>query len=353
MKSKKLLILISMLLVAALLSGCGGQAVGATSWPGVSKDGDTIYIAYNTEVYAVKQADGSLFWRYPEEPNARRTFFAAPTFSEGLLLVGDYANQLTALSPETAAIKWTFTEAKGRFVGSPLIVGDTILAPNADHNLYALDLQGNLKWNFKARQALWSQPTSDGETVYLSSMDHYLYALSLADGSLIWEKDLGGAMVGSPTLADGALYAGTIGGEVVAVEAASGKELWRFATDGEVWAQPVAAEGGVYFGDLKGSLYGLNAETGAQLWKVENAGQVIGAAGILSDGVVFATEEAGIKAYSFDGKPLWSLQVNGKLYSGPVVTDEYILVGLNEGDAIVIAVDFGGNQRWSFQPEKK
>jgi outer membrane protein assembly factor BamB len=353
MKSKKLLILISMLVIGALLSGCSGRAIGATSWPGVSVDGNTIFVAYNTEVYAVNEADGSPVWRYPEEPNARRTFFAAPAYAEGLLVVGDYSNQLTGLSPDTASVKWSFTDAKSRYVGSPLIAGDTILAPNADYTLYALDLQGALKWKFKARQALWSQPVTDGEKVYLASMDHYLYGLSLADGSLLWENDLGGAMVSKPTFADGVLYTGTVGSEVVAVDAASGKELWRFSASSEVWAQPVVAEGGVFFGDLRGNLYGLDAKTGAQVWKIENAGQVIGSAGVISDGVVFATEESGIKAYSFDGNPLWSLQVNGKLYSGPVVTSQYILVGVNDGDAILIAIDFGGNQRWSYQPVKK
>lgn len=354
MKLKKLLIVISILMIGALLSGCGGgRVIGATSWPGVSIDEDTIFVAYNTEVYALKEADGSLIWRYPEEPNARRAFFAAPAYAEGLLLAGDYANSLTALSPDTAAIKWAFNGAKSRYVGSPLLLDDMILAPNADHNLYALDLQGALKWKFEARQALWSQPISDGDVVYLASMDHYLYALALNDGSLKWESDMGGSMVGSPTLADGVLYVGTIGSEVVAVDAETGKDLWRFATTGEVWAQPVVHDGVVFFGDLRGTLYGLDAKTGAQFWKVENAGQVIGAAGILENGVVFATEQSGLKAFGFDGSPLWSLLINGKLYGSPKITDQYILVGVNEGDAIVVAVDFGGNQRWAFQPEKK
>jgi len=37
-----------------------------------------------------------------------------------------------------------------------------IYAPNADYNLYALDLKGQLQWTFEADQSIWGAPVSDG-----------------------------------------------------------------------------------------------------------------------------------------------------------------------------------------------
>ena len=82
------------------------------------------------------------------------------------LIVVDYEKMLTSLDPTDGTENWQFIDAKGKYIDSPLVTDDLIIAPNGDYSLYALDYEGNLVWTFEAEQALWTRPVTDGTTVY-------------------------------------------------------------------------------------------------------------------------------------------------------------------------------------------
>lgn len=350
MKTKKLYSLLLIIIIASLLTGCGAR-LATTSWPGISSPDGVVYAAYGTRIYAINGATGGLIWAYPSEPNNARTFFAAPVQSDGLVIAGDYRNTLVALDAASGAERWTFTGASGRWVASPFVVEDTILAPNADHNLYALDMNGNEKWRFATCQALWSQPYSDGETVYQASMDHNLYALDLHDGSLLWSLDLGGAVIYSPTVdEEGTLYVATLGNEVIAVNPEAGSVKWRVQLEHSLWTQPALAEGSLYLGDLDGNVYALSAADGAQRWS-QDLGEVsvIGRPTVSGSSVVFATQKNGLFSMTFDGARQWVYPgVNGTLYNGPITSEDRLVVGVVGGDNLLVALEPSGAPAWTF-----
>ncbi len=55
-------------------------------------------------------------------------------------------------------------------IGGVLVANNMIYAPNADYNLYALDLKGQLQWTFAADQSIWGAPVSDGTNVYFGTL---------------------------------------------------------------------------------------------------------------------------------------------------------------------------------------
>src|SRR5574341_2699026 len=76
MKSKHFFILFTLLFLSLSLSACaGGAATAASSWPGLTVDGETAYLAYNQHVYAINVADGKEKWRFPPEASNKRTTF--------------------------------------------------------------------------------------------------------------------------------------------------------------------------------------------------------------------------------------------------------------------------------------
>ena len=145
-----------LVITGILLSSCTG-ALSASSWPGVVASQDTAYVSYTPGVFAVQLTNGSLAWRYPDKADNAKQFFAPPAIADTLVVAGDYANNLYGLDAKTGALKWTFTGAKGRWIGGPLVVNNLILAPNADNSLYALNFNGSLQWKFsQSSHALWS-----------------------------------------------------------------------------------------------------------------------------------------------------------------------------------------------------
>lgn len=351
MKRKTILILAVTLILAFLLSACSGSNAGVTkSWAGVLLTDDTIYYANSTFVYALKAENGNIVWSYPEKASPSRIFSAEPVLAGDQLIVGDYGKLLTSLNVLDGKEKWQFSGAKSRYVDSPLVVNDMILAPNADYNLYALDLQGNLKWTFTAGHALWTRPASDGKIVYVASLDHYLYALDLATGSLVWKTDLGASLVSRPVLSeDGAfIFQANIDGTMAALSSSDGSKVWEQKAGGPIWSAPVVYSGNLYFGDESGRVNILLARDGSVVQSVQSDAAIIGSGTILEKGIAFGNEKGEVILVGFNGEKQWTRTVDGKLYSNLHSNGTRLIVCANEGEKPLVALDVNGNENWYF-----
>jgi outer membrane protein assembly factor BamB len=352
MKSNKLILVFTFVIGAMLLSACGG-VMGASSWPGITATEETVYVAYATDVLAINAGNGTQVWRYPEKADGRRNFFAPPALNGEQLLVGDYTNVLSAISRQNGTERWAFDGAEGRFIGSPLVVDGMILAPSNDHHLYALNDLGQMQWKFEAGHGLWGSPAADGEVVYLPSMDHNLYALRMSNGQEIWRVDTGGSIVHSPELSDdGRIYVGTLANEVLALDT-NGNIRWRIPTDNAVWTRPTLHDGTLYFGDLDGTIYAVTADSGSVVWRKNlGSGAVVGSAVVLDDQIIFGTENGQLYAFGPGGESRWNQPFNGKLYSSPVISGNRVIIGIVQGDNLVVALDSNGSELWRFTPAK-
>jgi len=352
MNNKKIILVFLFLAFTIVLSSCSGT-LAASGWPGISGDGENVYVSFTNRIYSLRLKDGTLNWDYPDKIEAARTFFAPPAINGDNIYVGDYKNVFYSFSKDTGIKNWEFTGATNRYIAGAVVVGDLILAPNADFNLYALDLNGNLKWTFKTGHALWSTPVVENEIVYLSSMDHYLYAINLKNGQKIWSVDLGGAIVYSPTLENDSLFVATMKNEIISVNKNNGSIIWKQAVSDGLWSQPVAREGVVYFGNALGKIFAVSSADGSSKWDYNMGEMVSGAPAIMPTGIVFAGENGKLVALDFDGNLLWNRTVNGKLYTGPVVVDSQLILGIVQGDAVIHTFNFEGTETWTpFTPSK-
>jgi outer membrane protein assembly factor BamB len=360
MKSKRLVLSILILLTANFLTACVGGAGIASSWPGISADEDTAYLAFNNHVYAIALDNGAEKWRFPSESNNRITLYADPVLSpDGQLIVGGYNNVLYSLNPDSGQMNWEFGEAGNKYLASPLAVEQGIFAPNADNNLYALELDGSRRWEFNTQGEIWARPVSDPdcECIYLTSMDHRVYALNPSNGELRWQsEELGGAIVGSPTLSeDGVLYVGTFGREIIALDTADGRVIWRSPTAGWVWGGPTLDGDRLYVGDLDGNFYALNASDGQAIWNLtpdQLDGSIAGSPLIIDGTIYFSSESGSLFALDSSGNTLWSQAIGGRLLGSPVPAGDLLLVAPNVADQLLVAVaQDSGAQRWTFTPE--
>jgi outer membrane protein assembly factor BamB len=354
MKPKNLLLILMLLLVAALLSGCEGDAFGTTSWPGILVDENVSYVSYNQFVYAIGVEDGQLRWQYPEKGEATKTFYAQPTLTEdGQIIVGSYNSNLYSLDSATGVENWTFSPGNGRFIGAPLAHGDRIYAPSASGRLYALDLSGSEVWRFEGAEGpFWAQPLLDidRQVLYLSSMDHYLYSIDANTGQMIWKTNLDGSLVGTPVLDNGVLYIGGFASNMSAIDASNGNILWSTPVSNWVWSGPALHEGRLYFGDLGGIFYSLDAGTGAIIWETQPDGSVTATPYVQDDTVYFATENGDLQAFTLDGTRQWSQSIGGRLFANPEPANDLILISPIDIDTLVVGLNLNGTQRWSFIP---
>jgi outer membrane protein assembly factor BamB len=281
-------------------------------------------------------------------------FFAAPLVTNGLFVVGDYhptQNTLFALDANAngvATVKWSFKDAKARFIAGAVKAGNAIVAPNADGTMYAFNEAGNLIWKFQANAGFWGTPVASKDTIYVASMDHFLYAVKATDGTQIWKADLGASSLAMPLLADdGNLYVGTLGNQLVSVNASTGTVGWKFAASGQIWAAPVAKDGILYFGDISNKIYALNAKDGTLNWTGDLPGSVVSAPAVVPDGMVFVCETGEIVKVGFKNERSWTSKVtSGKLYSSPVLVGDRLVIPVLGGDNLLVTYDLSGNAGW-------
>ena len=366
---KKLLFISMVLLGVVMLSACSGGAIRGSSWPGLTADGDVAYLANGGFVYAVDLKDGREIWHYPESAGGTKLiFYAAPVVTEDdLVIVGSAGTEhdLIAINPkdinpETNSPKnaWTFSDAKDHWVASPLVIGDRLFAPNADGNLYVLDLndgqsQKQAVKTIELAGRLWAQPVIDGKYVFVTSLDHSVFAIDMETYEIVWHKDVGGAVPGSPVVgADGMLYVGSLASQLERFDLQTGQHESVLNTKNWIWSTPVVDGNALYFGDLEGNFYSFNTSTSQLNWSVQPDGPITANTIVQNDHLLLATESGNVYAIDKDGKTLWFEEVGNMIYSSPVVASGLILVAPMEADYNLAALDSNGRTVWTFVPEK-
>lgn len=366
--SKKFVFLTIALLAAVLLSGCSSGAVRGTTWPGLTANNDTVFLADGSFVYAVSLKDGKELWHYPGSRSSKILFYSTPVVTpDGLVIVGSAGNdrRLVALNPNdldpktgSPVEKWIFTGAQDHWVASPLVVDNRLFAPNADGNLYVFDLsdgQSN-KQPIKVVELagrLWGQPVTDGKLIYVNSLDHSVFAVDPNSYKVIWHEDLAGAIPNAPVLAaDGNLYVGSFAPQLEKFDPATGKHQSLEKTSAWVWGTPILVEDNLYFGDLSGNFYSFNTQTGKYNWTpVKPDGPITASPLAVNDVILVATESGAVYEVDKDGhSKLWS-QPGGKIYTTPIMAGDLVLVSPLGAESYLYAYDLNGRQAWAFKPE--
>jgi eukaryotic-like serine/threonine-protein kinase len=358
MKKKYLALLGLLLPLALVLSGCAA-GLTAASWPALTTDATTAYLAGGSYVYAVNLQTGAQTWRFPDKASTANPFDAAPVLtSDGQLIVGGFDKKLYSLNPQTGQSIWQFTDARDRYFGGVLLANDMIYAPNADYNLYALSLKGQLQWSFPADQAIWGTPVSDGARVYFGTLGKKVYAVDAKTGKQAWMVDLDGAVLGSPVLVSAnELYVGTYGATLYALNTADGKTLWSKPVSSWIWTGPVSDGTNLYVGDASGKLIAYAASSQNKLWEQDLNGAIIGSPCLCGDKLVVGTEAGTVYYIDPAGKILQTitLSTSMKVYATPVAAGTLTLVAPTSSvatDPLLLALDASGATKWSFIPPK-
>lgn len=360
-KIKKILFISLLTLLALGLSACSGRRIVAAGWSGVTTNEDTAFFSYGPQSYAVSLKNGIQKWQYPAEPINGVDFYAAPVLTpdgEQLILVS-YKNEIHSVDPNSGFMHWTYsvpadTKSAVRFIDSPLAEDEMIFAPASNNTLYALDLDGILKWEYQTEGPLWASPIwSDScQCIYQVSMDHYIYALSAEKGSLLWKSgDLGGPIVSPPAISEsGLIIVSTFNNEIIALDENSQDEEWRFTTSDWAWASPVIDGEQVYVSDISGNFYALEVDTGDVLWQIQPGGGIFDAPLVQGELIYFSTDVSSLVVVNQDGVVQRVQPFEGKLYAGPVSGGEKLLLTPSESEYYLIALNQSGVHTWGYPP---
>jgi len=366
MKFNRLFLFALLAMLTVLLSACG--APPATNWPGMSTDGESIYLASNSHVYIVQASNGTEATanisgkvsplRFPLEYDAEMNFYAPPALTpDGLFVVGSAAasgHALYAADTSTGSIRWSFDTAKP-WLGGALILDNTIIAPSGDGTLYAFNMSGSKRWEKNlSKYALWTTPVSNGKYIYLATLDHMLYAIDAASGTIAWEKELDNGIIGSPVIVEATLYVGTLSGNLYSIDTSDGSSNWMKPLEGSIWGTPGFGDDTVYIGTVfgkAGKFYALDAANGAVKWFRDEEGSIVAGPLVLEEQVIYVTEQGRVQSLDTSGAPKWQDNFDkNKIYTAPLLVDDMVVIAPMGSPFLMVAYDLNGAKKWTFTP---
>lgn len=355
LNTKRLLLILLIALGALALSACSGAPV-ANNWYGLAADAEHAYVSGGSFIYAVNLQNGIEAWRYPAEADSKLVFYANPVLTaDGQLLVGSAGttHSFISLDPATGRENWVETFGKGSWLASPLVLNETIFAPNTDGFLYVLNMTGKESADpIKLGGALWSAPTTDGTLLYVASLDHHVHVIDPARSAVLQSVNLGGAVPSSPAVGMDGAYAGSFASTVEFVQPDGSHEVVANAGNW-VWASPVVDGDTLYYADLDGGIHSLDIVSGKQNWDgVQPDGPIVANLLLVGDQLYAATESGSLFALDRDGKVVWEKTLDKAIYTPPVSAGDLILVSPYQADIALAAYDVAGKQVWTFTPEK-
>jgi polysaccharide biosynthesis protein PslG len=123
------------------------------------------------------------------------------------------------------------------------------------------------------------------------------------------------------------------------------RQIWQFPVNGKSRTTPVIdPEGSLYVGSDPGRLYAISPGGGLR-WAFDAPGGIRTAPALAPDRTLYLWDESGqLTALRPDGSVLWRRALGGAIRGTPQVTDEALLVGTANGEAI--RLDLTGDVVW-------
>lgn len=210
-------------------------------------------VLLGNRVYAV--SDDGIVHAYDLDESIHSEFYRADRVSLGppvtagaLLVMGDSAGQIFAVSTMTGQPAWSVQTA-GRLLGLPHSVSDTIYAAATDGLLRAISTHGVRRTLLRLGAPVHVAPVHDDDLLYIGSCDGAVHAFQLpteagAEVTPLWQRSAGDEIRGL-TAAGGRLFVSS--GDAVRTFNASGQPGPAFQMEGLTAAEPAVSDAGLLY----------------------------------------------------------------------------------------------------------
>ncbi len=242
-----------------------------------------------------------------------------------------------------------------QLAGGPITGMNKVFIGSENGDIFALNAEtGNLDWRGNVKGEIINAPAIDLGILVVNSASGVLKAFNASTGEVLWknQQDVPALTLrglSSPVIASGGVLIGQANGSVSVYLLEKGQQGWTSeigeasgSTELErvvdVDSAPVVFGDKVYSVSSRGNLAAIDLRSGKVLWKRKYSSyrQIS-----ISGNSIFFTTDAG-HIYSVnrnDGLEQWSnLTMTNRGVTGPVVYDDYIVVG-----------DFDGYLHWLSQ----
>ncbi|HZZ06338.1 outer membrane protein assembly factor BamB [Paraburkholderia sp.] len=232
----------------------------------------------------------------------------------------------------------------GRYLFSPVAVGNAVYAAGANGSVAKIDAQtGKDIWRVKLHDDLSAGVGSDGTLTAVGGLKGDVYVLG-ADGKQLWTAKAPGEIISPPLVGNGLVVVRTVDGQIVAFNAQTGEQKWNYRNRAVPLNLRVssgmtfAGDAAVLAGFPGGAFAAINVQTGDNYWQtpvsypkgvteVERINDVTGPPTLVGSETCAVTFQGQIGCFDANsGRALWE-----KAFSSTS--------GLAQDDRAVVAAD--------------
>ncbi|WP_434106555.1 outer membrane protein assembly factor BamB [Paraburkholderia caffeinilytica] len=232
----------------------------------------------------------------------------------------------------------------GRYLFSPVAVGNAVYAAGANGSVAKIDAQtGKDIWRIKLHDDLSAGVGSDGTLTAVGGLKGDVYVLG-ADGKQLWTAKAPGEIISPPLVGNGLVVVRTVDGQIVAFNAQTGEQKWNYRNRAVPLNLRVssgmtfAGDAAVLAGFPGGAFAAINVQTGDNYWQtpvsypkgvteVERINDVTGPPTLVGSETCAVTFQGQIGCFDANsGRALWE-----KAFSSTS--------GLAQDDRAVVAAD--------------
>jgi outer membrane protein assembly factor BamB/tRNA A-37 threonylcarbamoyl transferase component Bud32 len=283
-------------------------------------------------------------WAFKCEDEIR----GSPTYSNGVIYVGCYDNNLYALNAENGDFIWKYP-TEGGIVSKPAVFDNNIIIGSEDFRLCAVySRTGRESWIYQTEGPIRSSPHIAEGHVFIGSDDTYLHVVNATTGRQAWKVETGSPVRSTPVVIDDFIYFGTEAGDFYCLDY-SGAVKWRFKAKRAVTSSPILSKGVVFFGSVDSTLYALDAKTGWVIWRFR-LGKPSISTPILEDNLLFtgAIDGSIICLDASTSREIWRYTTQHQVTGSPIIYKDSLYCGSVDG--FVYCLEYRtGRLRWKFQ----
>src|SRR3989339_777490 len=208
-----------------------------------------------------------------------------------------------------------------------------------------------LQWVFPVGSSTSTPAIGTDSTIYVGSYDSNLYAIN-PDGTLKWEYKTGDVIESSPAVGtDGVIYVGSNDNNVYAINP-DGTLKWSYTTNDNVASSPaVGTNSTVYVGSYDGNLYAINKDGTLKKDPPPSLGnQIYSSPAVGSNEIIYIASRNDKYFYSLDSNlgTRWRRSLLDLIDSSPAIgSDGIVYVGSDELYAFTESGSYSGSN-WPY-----
>ncbi len=215
----------------SVVVGDADEPASLVGGPVLSPDNTIVVVgSEDGNLYAYDARSGSLRRGYPFE-GAEDKIWSTPAIKDGVVYFGSHDKNVYAVDLRSGEEKWRW-ETGGAVVARPLLFKDLVIIGSFDKNLYALRAEdGTPVWGGQSFPGLqlfegagnwfWAGAVANNSSIFAPAMDGKIYAID-GNGNLRWEQQLGSPIVSTPVLVPLGLIVATRDGEIKRLDVDNG-----------------------------------------------------------------------------------------------------------------------------------